>query len=100
MNVKTKRTKTKREYIPYSANDNIAVVYELGFKDDTIKPGDRIWIKNKGWYKFRLLAHNIKLDTSWVDCVDCETGEWKAFRVDQITKVDRPKKSYRKKIGK
>lgn len=88
-------------YEPYSANDDIVVFYELEFNDDVIKPGDKIKLKNeRGWYVFLHLAHNVKLDTTWIDTLDQTTGGWKSVRIDKIKLVDRPKRSYRKKIGK
>lgn len=92
----------KYVYVPkedYSINDDIVVYYELDFYGDTIKPKDLIRFKRvRGKYRFRFWAHNIKLDSTWIDCVDVSTGEFKSFRIDKLKGVIRPKKSRRKKI--
>lgn len=82
----------------YVAHPHIVVQYELEFKKDVIRPGNQIKIKNlRSTFRFRCLAHNIKLDTTWIDCMDVNTGEWRSFRPEQIRNLVKPKRSYRKR---
>jgi hypothetical protein len=65
---------------------------------DVIKPGDQIKFKNiKSLYTFIHMAHNEKLDVTWIDCRDSATGEYRSFYVDRLKTVVRAKKSRRKK---
>lgn len=83
---------------PYGFNDDIHIQYEIEWKKDIIKPGTLIKFKNdRGRYKFRCLAHNIKLDVTWVDCIDTKTLEWRSFYVDRLIGVIKPKRSRRHK---
>lgn len=94
------RKKTPVEYVPYRNNPNVYVYYELNFKNDVIKPKDRIKIKfDRDTYIFLRLAHHVKNDTTWVDCISEKKGSWHSFHVDSIQRVIRPKRSRRKKIG-
>lgn len=80
----------------YTDRDDIAVLFELKFGSETIRSGTLIKIsKMRGTFKFRCLAHNIKTDYSWIDCMDCSTGEWKSFRVDRIESIVQAKRSRR-----
>lgn len=84
----------------YVHNDNITVQYELQFGKDLLKPGTKIKIKYmRGVFRFRCLAHNIPLDRTWIDCLDVEAGSWHSFRVDQIKRVVKPKRSRAKKTN-
>lgn len=84
----------------YIDHPDIVVQYELEFKKDIIKPGNKIKIKNKrSTFRFRCLAHNTKLDSTWIDCMDMDTGEWRSFRVEQIRNLVKPKRSYRKRTN-
>lgn len=84
--------------VPYAVNPDISVQYELEFNKDTIKPGDKIKFKNtRGTFIFVRLAHNAKLDSTWIDCVDFNTKETRSFHVAKLKAVIRPKKSRRKK---
>lgn len=84
---------------PYSLNDDIHVQYEVDFQGDTIRPGDMLKFKNtRGTFRFRLLAHNIAHDVTWIDCMDNKTGEFRAFYIDKLKSVVRPKKSRAKKL--
>lgn len=84
----------------YGFNDDICVKYELEFRGDLIKPGNLIKIKNdRATYKFRCLAHNIKLDSTWIDCMDTSNGAWRSFRIDKIKCLVKPKRSRRKKVN-
>lgn len=82
----------------YGCNPDIIIIYELEFKGQIIKPGTLIKIKNvRGTFIFKNLAHNIKKDVQWIDCIENQTGRYKAFRVDQLKLIVVPKKSRRKK---
>ena len=92
------KKKTDREYIPYSINSDIHVYYELEFMRDVIKPGDKIRFKGiRGEFTFILMAHNSKLDVTWIDCRNPATGEYRSFYVDRLKGLVRAKKSRRKK---
>lgn len=83
----------------YVFNEDIHVQYELAFGNDIIKPGNPIKIKNqRGVYKFRCLAHNIKLDETWFDCLSPE-GAMYSFRIDKLKCLVKPKRSRRRKAN-
>lgn len=93
-----KRTSLPREYIPYQNNDDVYVEYELAFKNDVMKPGDKFKIKfDRDTYRFLRLAHHIKNDSTWVDAMSVSRGSWHSIRIDTIQRIVRPKKSRRKK---
>lgn len=88
----------KQEVVPYAVNPAIFVTYELPFNTEIIKPGDKIRFKNvRGIFIFVRVAHNMKIDSTWIDCVECKTGTTRSFYVDKLKTVIRPKRSYRKK---
>lgn len=96
-----KTNKVLIDLLPYSGNPDISVVYELSFGDDLIKPGDKIQFRgSNSWYVFSRVAHNSKLDSTWIDCTDVITGETKSFHVYKLRKVNRPKKSRKKRAAK
>lgn len=69
----------------YAGNEDISVKWELEFEGDTIKSGDRVKVKyQRGIFKFRCLAHSLKSDTTWFDCIDESTGEWRSFYVEKL----------------
>lgn len=81
----------------YPFNDDIHVQYELEFKKDLIKPGNPIKIKNqRGVFKFRCIAHNIRLDVTWIDCMD-PNGQYRSFPIDKLKALVKPKRSRRRK---
>lgn len=83
---------------PYQVNPDISVQYELQFNNDLIKPGDKLKFKGvRGTFQFKWLAHNSKLDSTWIDCYDCNTRELRSFHLAKLKAVIRPKKSRRKK---
>ena len=85
---------------PYLVNPDIYVLYELNFNKDVIRPGDKIKFKNmRGVFVFTRLAHNKKLDSTWIDCFDLMTKETRSFHVAKLKTVIRPKKSRRKKLN-
>lgn len=97
--MKKKKT-VPREYIPYVNNDQIYVSHELLFKNDVIKPGDKIKRKyDRDEYVFMRLAHHIGHDTTWVDAMSVTSGTWHSIRIDDIKCVIRPKRLRRKKVG-
>jgi hypothetical protein len=70
---------------------------EWPFGTDVIKPGDKIKIRNRrGTFTFRSVAHNSNIDSTWVDCFEDSTQQFRAFPIDMIKGVVRPKKSRRK----
>lgn len=86
------------EVIPYAVNPEILVNYELAFKNDTIKPGDKIRFRHiRGIFIFVRIAHNVRLDVQWIDCIDEKTRGTRSFHVAKLKSVVRPKRSYRKK---
>ena len=92
------KKKTKKEYIPYSINSDIHVYYEIEYLKDTIKPGDKIKIKNMhGHFIFILMAHNSAKDVTWIDCRNPLTGEYRSFYIERLSGLFRDKKSRRKK---
>jgi hypothetical protein len=94
-----KRNQMPREYIPYQNNDNVYVEYELAFKGDVLKPGDKFKIKfDRDVYIFLRLAHHIKNDTTWVDAMSDSRGSWHSIRIETIQKIIRPKKLRKKKV--
>jgi hypothetical protein len=95
----SKRKPIPREYIPYQNNEHVVVYYELAFKNDTIRPGDKFKRKfDRDTYVFLRLAHHIKNDSTWVDALSEQRKSWHSIRIEDIQKVIRPKKSRRKKI--
>lgn len=83
---------------PYATNDSIYVKYELEYKGDVIKPGTKIKIKGlQGTFIFKCLAHNISLDSTWIDCWDDNTRGLRAFHVDRLKGVVKAKRSRRHK---
>jgi hypothetical protein len=80
------------------AHGHIAVSYEFEFNGEVIRPKTEIKMKNmRGKFKFRCIATNVRTGSSWIDCVDCESGEWRSFRVEKLKCIVKPKKSRRKK---
>ena len=95
-----KKDSTPREYIPYEHNDHVVVFYELEFRNDVMKPGDKFKRKfDRDTYTFLRLAHHIKNDSTWVDCLSDSKKSWHSVRVADIQSIIRPKKSRRKKIN-
>lgn len=85
---------------PYGYDDHIDVAYELPWKKDVIKPGTIIRFKGvRGRFKFRCMAHNTKLDKTWIDCIDAGTLEYRAFYIDKLIGVVKPKRSRRHKAN-
>lgn len=78
---------------PYHGNNAIVVMYELDFNGDKIVPGDKIKIKGeRGTFTFLHIAHNTLLDKQWIDCMDVDAGTFRAFYIDRLKTVIRPKK--------
>jgi len=72
------------------------VSYIFDFKGIEVKPGMQFKIKNeRTTFTFICLVHNIKIDTTWIEC---QTPEgFRAVRPEKITKLVGIKKSYRRK---
>lgn len=80
------------------SHGHIAVQYEFEFEGDIIKPKTPIKMKNtRGTFKFRCLATNVRTGSTWIDCIDNATGEWRSFRVEKLKCIVKPKKSRRRK---
>jgi hypothetical protein len=95
-----KKSSVPRQYIPYQNNDNVYVAYELEFKNDVIKPGDKFKKKfDRDTYVFLRLAHHIKNDSTWVDALSETNKSWHSIRIEEIHRVIRPKKRRRKRIA-
>lgn len=95
---RTRKKSPRPEALPYGTNPDIVVAYELPWGDDVIRPPDKIKFKNIiGWFEFIKVAHNSKLDATWIDCKDVNTGEFRSFHVHKLKEVSRPKKSRAKK---
>ena len=95
-----KKKSMPREYVPYQNNDDVYVSYELEFKNDVIRPGDRFKRKfDRDTYVFLRLAHHIKNDSTWVDALSDNRKSWHSIRIEDIQKVIRPKRSRRKKVA-
>lgn len=82
----------------YATRPEIAVEYQFIDGKDIIEPNELIKFKwERGTFKFRCLAHNITLDTRWIDCMDLETGEWRSFRVEKLKGKVKPRR--RRKVA-
>lgn len=82
---------------PYSANGDIYVSYEFQFGNDLLQPGTLLRFRNdRGRYRFRLVATNVKIDKTWIDCVDVMTHEFRSFYIEKLSGVVKPKRSRRK----
>lgn len=93
-----KKTSKQVDSKPYGHNPNISVFYELEWGKDVIKPGDPIKIKNeRGTFKFIQWVHNSEKDVTWIDCLDTKQGRFRAFYMERLKGVVRPKRSRRKK---
>lgn len=83
---------------PHSFNDDIHVSYELEHGRDVIKPGSIIKFKGvRGTFVFRCMAHNVKIDSTWIDCYEVETRSLKSFHIEKLIGVVKPKRSRRNK---
>jgi hypothetical protein len=78
--------------------EHFDVQYEIAFHDELLTPGTLIKMKNlRGTFKFRCLVTNVKLDATWIDCIDVDTGEWKSFHLSKLKGKVKPKRSRRRK---
>lgn len=95
-----KRNESTEERTHYGVNQDISVFHELKFGKQIIKPGDMLKFKDvRGSFRFIQLAHNARLDKTWIDCYDSITGEYRAFYVDRLKGIVHAKKSIRKKMN-
>lgn len=86
---------------PYNLNPEIFVYYELDFNKETITPGFRLKFKKRqGVFQFRFWAHNSKIDKTWIDCIDTNTGEFRAFPIEDLKSIVKLKKSRKKPVAK
>lgn len=92
-----RKSSTAAEHL-YAGGDKVCS-FEFPLGKDIVRAGDKIKIKNqRGWFKFYKVVHNVKLGVTWVDVMDTNTGEWRSFYLDRVKMVDRPKRSYRKRV--
>lgn len=85
---------------PYHLNEHIKVMYELPFGKDMIKPGDYVRIKNqRGKYRVYQFAYHNESAVTWVDVMNETTGAFHSYYVTRIKRVERSKKSIRKKLS-
>ena len=90
--------KNKVDYTPYFHNDKIVCYYELPFKKDIIKPGEKIRFKGeRGTFKFHRLVHHMEKNIQWVDCMEVGAGTFRSLPIENLKGILRPKKSRRKK---
>lgn len=82
----------------YKFHDDITAIYELKWNSRLILPGELIKFKHQRGkvYKFRCIAHNIKLDRTWIDCLDKE-GQYRSFEIEDLAGPlpKRRKRSYK-----
>lgn len=78
------------------SNPDISVVYELQLGEDLLKSGDKVLLKgdNRTQYTFRCIAHNIKLDSTWVDL--CGPTGFRSVRVEMLKAIRIVKKRSRR----
>ena len=93
-----KRKPKRTELTPYWYNPDISLFYELEFGKKLLVPGTRFKVKgSRGTFIFHKLVHHSKLDKTWIDCMDDNTGEYKSFYVDRVKSVLPPKRSRKDK---
>jgi hypothetical protein len=92
------KKKKNIEVKPYFHNDNIVCFYELEFKRDVIKPGEKIKFKGeRGIFTFHKWVHHKEKDVRWIDCMEVATGRFRSIPVENLKGISRPKRSRRKK---
>lgn len=78
---------------PYHYNPAITVEYEMVVGKDEVVPGTLLKLKgSKSVYSFRQKVHNADLNVTWIDVHNNTTGGFRAFYVDRLQKVVKPKK--------
>lgn len=92
----TKRVLQERDPARVYLNPDIDIQYELTIGNDVLKVGDPILIKgdNKTRYNFRFLAHNIKLDSTWVEL--CGPTGFRSVRIEKLKFIRIVKKRSRR----
>ncbi len=90
--------RTTGEYNPevIYANPNIVTYFELTVGNDVLKSGDKVHIKGdtRTQWRFRHLAHNIELDSQWVDLIS-DMG-FRSVRIEQLKFIRPVKKRSRR----
>lgn len=88
------------EYIPYQNNPEVCVYYELEFGRDVLVPGTKFKKKyDRDTYRFLWMAHHIAHDNTWVDAYSVSRGSRHSIRLDDIQKIVKPKRSYKKRVA-
>lgn len=89
----TKRKNNVDSLPPYHMNPSIHLVHEIQFKQELIKPGTHLKIKNMwGTYTFIRLVVNVQTQKEWIDVVDDKNGSWRSFTTDKIMGIARGKR--------
>jgi hypothetical protein len=97
MKSKKRDSSTPTEHL-YAGGDKVCS-FEFPLGRELVKAGDRIKIRNeRGWFRFYKVVHNVSLGVTWVDVTCATTGEWRSFYLERVKMVDRPKRSYRKRV--
>lgn len=77
-------------------NPNWEITYEYKHGRDIITPGMKIKIKKeKGEFIFQRVVYHKEKDVMWIDCYS-RTG-YRAFYVDRLKSVVKPKRKYVRK---
>ena len=77
-------------------NPNWEISYQYEHGRDTIKPGMKIKIKKEhGEFVFQRVVHNKEKNVTWVDCYS--RSGYRAFYIDRLKSIVKPKRKYTKK---
>jgi hypothetical protein len=83
----------------YGTNPNCYWYPTLQFGKEMIENGTMIRFKNRrGVFKFQSMVHNTELDVTWINCFQPSTGHNRAFYLDELKCVVKPKRSRAKKL--
>lgn len=87
--------KRKNDHEP-AVNPNWKISYEYQHGKDLIKPGMKIKIKKEqGEFIFQRVVHHLEKDVVWIDCYS--KAGYRAFYVDRLKCLVKPKRKYVKK---
>ncbi len=77
-------------------NPDIHVTYEFELDGNIIKPGDNVRLRgdNRTLYKFRFIATNIKINSTWVEL--CGPNGYRAVREEALKALKVVKKRSRR----
>jgi hypothetical protein len=79
----------------YLGKDHIFVQYNIYFEGQVINPGDRIRFRGN-WHDFIFLclAYDSEWDAEWIDAMNVQTGEIRAFHPNYLKRTVKRKRSY------